>query len=381
MKVICISFVLALCIQTAISGDDDWVTLPDMFEGDDIALTEEKERQIMNDTGIKMAADDDWISWAGKFEGDIALTEEQERQILNGTERNAISFSRTWTGGVIPYVFSSGFSDSEKNTINAAVKEYAAKTCITVKPRTSEPNYISIIPGSGCWSYVGRTGGMQQISLGRGCVYTGTILHEFMHAAGFFHEQSRSDRDSYVRINYQNIISGRESNFNKYLPGTLYAAYDLLSIMHYSSTAFSRNGLPTIEALDGTTRLGNRAGFTDLDVEKLNKLYRCSSTTATTTPPTATTTPPTTTAAPTTTTPVACTDVFGSANCGTWSRYCRRGRYRFFMRDACPETCGYCGCNDKHPRVCKSFAEDGVCEMAPYRSWMMTYCASSCGAC
>jgi Astacin (Peptidase family M12A) len=34
----------------------------------------------------------------------------------------------------------------------------------------------------------------------------GRALHELMHALGIFHEQSRADRDDFVKISLENVI-------------------------------------------------------------------------------------------------------------------------------------------------------------------------------
>ena len=51
-------------------------------------------------------------------------------------------------------------------------------------------------------------GGKQRINIGNGCEYKGIVQHEIFHALGRIHEQSRPDRNSYVRINEKNIKKG-----------------------------------------------------------------------------------------------------------------------------------------------------------------------------
>lgn len=47
-------------------------------------------------------------------------------------------------------------------------------------------------------------------------MHRGTVIHEMLHAAGFWHEQSRPDRDAFVSVRWENIEAGKEDNFAKY---------------------------------------------------------------------------------------------------------------------------------------------------------------------
>jgi Astacin (Peptidase family M12A) len=122
-----------------------------------------------------------------------------------------------------------------------------------------------------------------------GCVRkVGTVIHELLHAIGFLHEQNREERDQYVRIVTNNIRSGYEVNFRKADKGETSGfgvAYDYGSVLHYSPSAFSKNNQPTIEAKMRTSEtMGQRERFSSYDIQKVNKMYKCRTTTADTDP-------------------------------------------------------------------------------------------------
>ena len=49
--------------------------------------------------------------------------------------------------------------------------------------------------------------------------------------------------------------------------------YDYGSVMHYSAYSFAIGSNPTITKLDGSTSFGQRNGFSDLDIQGINKFY------------------------------------------------------------------------------------------------------------
>ena len=50
--------------------------------------------------------------------------------------------------------------------------------------------------------------GAQGLSLADECFEPAIILHELMHALGFWHEQSRPDRNKYIEVFWENIKEG-----------------------------------------------------------------------------------------------------------------------------------------------------------------------------
>ena len=98
-----------------------------------------------------------------------------------------------------------------------AIKEIEARTFIRFHMLGNEENGIVVNSQAGCSSVVGQIGGIQSLSLAQYCKDVGVIIHEFMHALGIGHTQSRSDRDQYVFIQNDNIDLNRHSkNFEIY---------------------------------------------------------------------------------------------------------------------------------------------------------------------
>ncbi|XP_058469166.1 meprin A, alpha (PABA peptide hydrolase), tandem duplicate 1 [Solea solea] len=209
---------------------------------------------------------------ANLFEGDILLPE----------GRNAlVDKSYRWKFP-IPYILGDDLDLNAKGCVHQAFEMYRLKSCIDFKPYEGEKTYIKFEKRGGCFSSVGDQQNGQILSLGSGCDHKAVIEHELLHAVGFYHEQSRTDRDDYVDIWLDQVTPGLQHNFNKYNDDFITdqnTAYDYESIMHYRPFSFNKNeSIPTI-----TTKIpefyniiGQYLDFSKMDTLRLNRMYNCS---------------------------------------------------------------------------------------------------------
>ncbi|KAM4018153.1 astacin-like metalloendopeptidase isoform 1-T1 [Anomaloglossus baeobatrachus] len=178
----------------------------------------------------------------------------------------------------VPYSLASDYSDENKELITAALETFSTLTCIRFIERTKEKDYLDIHSGSGCWSSIGKVGGAQPLSLmSSGCMARGVVQHEINHALGFYHEQSRSDRDQHVDVMWQYIDGGDWGEFSLVDTDNMNLPYDYASVMHYGRFSYSNtSGQPSLNPTpDQSVEIGQRYGLSPLDISKVKTLYNC----------------------------------------------------------------------------------------------------------
>uniref|UniRef100_A0A3B4TZH1 Meprin A subunit n=1 Tax=Seriola dumerili TaxID=41447 RepID=A0A3B4TZH1_SERDU len=205
------------------------------------------------------------------------------QRVLQPSRNAILDETRRWKFP-IPYILTDSLDLNAKGVILQAFEEYRLRSCVDFKPYEGESSHISFTKLSGCWSYVGDDKTGQNVSIGARCDTKAIVEHELLHALGFYHEQSRSDRDDYVKIWWDQIEEGREHNFNKYeddFVTDLNTPYDYESIMHYRPLSFNKNeSIPTITTTIPYFNevIGQRLDFSAVDLIRLNRMYDCAST-------------------------------------------------------------------------------------------------------
>lgn len=187
-----------------------------------------------------------------------------------------------WARGNVPVLIDKSMeSHGMLNDAKSAIDILNRQTNLRLSVYNKEKDYIKIMyspeTGFGGVSPVGRKGGEQIIYITREASVR-TIVHELLHSLGFWHEQSRYDRDNHIWLDTSNVSPEQRHNF-QIEPGVASLPYDYNSIMHYSSTAFAIDkNKPTIQCKRGNVvskcELGPTNGYlSPIDIQGINASY------------------------------------------------------------------------------------------------------------
>lgn len=240
--------------------------------------------------------------------GDIVLGTEQEvakRQQKASARGVATSKNhKKWEGGFIPIVVGPYIQNDPvlMDKLLTAMRELGNKTDLSFNFRKGEIDYVYIKRSWGdegnYSSSVGKAGDRQIISLTDN-VRIGTVIHELLHAAGIYHEQTRCNRDEHISVFWDNLITTDNEKKNRNIryqfqkqcdDGQDFGEYDFKSVMHYHPLTFSKDEdndkytiLPITHKIwifDDIVRyykelgqMGQRDGLSDGDIATVNELY------------------------------------------------------------------------------------------------------------
>ena len=100
-----------------------------------------------------------------------------------------------------------------------------------------------------------------------------------MHALGFIHEHSRTDRDEYIRVVWDNIDEKFHSQFQivpeAFMDPVRGTEFDFNSAMIYRPDSFAKEpGLTTLESISDNDQINPvQAGLSAEDLRRLEYLF------------------------------------------------------------------------------------------------------------
>lgn len=207
--------------------------------------------------------------------GDIILGTPDQEAIESGHYQMPIP--QLWDKPEIPFAIDASLERPAE--VRQALSHIEQKTGLRFVPYDTQADALVFQSGSEhCESTLGRLGGLQPIRLNKKCGWS-EIVHEVLHALGFIHEQSRSDRDRFVEVVWGNIDEKFWPQFQKLsedlMGPTKDTPFDYRSIMLYERDLFAKQeGMLTLKTKTERGIEPSRAGLSQEDIRRIKALFR-----------------------------------------------------------------------------------------------------------
>lgn len=193
---------------------------------------------------------------------------------------DAAAVGRPWLEGGFVYAFSPDVAASPERvaTFESACRQLLGTTALPCTPRSvapDAPDYVYVIDGGHDFSYIGRQGGCQVVSI---LSWNNPIIvaHEIKHALGWAHEQQHPERNRYIEIDLDAVPVRYRAEFRvRDLRNE--GPYDFESIMHFRPSDFARPGHVAFRPRPGHAEhaavAGQRRYLSETDVAEIRAVY------------------------------------------------------------------------------------------------------------
>ncbi len=206
--------------------------------------------------------------------GDPQEIQACELLLLDPPDERGAVVTWLWPGGLIFYEFDESVGTVNRYRMRSAMNTMEGVSDVHFIPRDGETSYLNIGSFGGNYTYAGQIGGSQTLSIYNWDQHY-IICHELMHAMGRYHQHSRTDRNTYITVNYNSIYTDCQSQYDVY-SSAHYLDYDFDSVMHYGQWDCSTGGA-TMTCKPGyeqwQNQMGQRSHLSDGDIGTVEIMY------------------------------------------------------------------------------------------------------------